>query len=576
MSDAFDLSIVIAGPAGQSVQPLAELLGRAFVRGGYEVFASQSVTSRIRDGHNFSRVRIADHPVMADGDKAVLVVALEPQLARFHFDDLDGRGVVLTDDSVEIERQDGLEVVQGPLRVLAKKHGGDEAMAGSVALGAVLGLMEYDFDILVGLLEERFSPGGGEAAGRNIACAQAGYELIRSRARRGTLAKVGPIERAKQRLFMSGSQAMALGAVAGGVRVAAGCTRSPGTGMLEILASWSGQTGVIVESVEDEVAAINLAIGASFAGGLGLVATAGPGFALMNEGMSLAGMTETPVVVCVEMRSGPATMTAQGDLLSAIHSGHGEFPRVVLVPADAKQAFDAVRRACHLATRYQTPAVVLFDQYLADAFWTVEESDVKATRPVRPSDNAEWRGTQPYTYRRYELTDSGVSPRILPGHSVQLVRADSDEHTVAGHITESAEMRDEMVAKRARKIKGLARELRGPDVSADADAGTSVLCFGSVGGVVREAASRLRSKGHRLILVHLSDLWPFPAEAVREAVGRTAQLLTVEGNYCGQLARLLTRESRLRIAGTVFRFDGRQLTVVEVEQGIEQYLGAGD
>jgi 2-oxoglutarate ferredoxin oxidoreductase subunit alpha len=261
-------------------------------------------------------------------------------------------------------------------------------------------------------------------------------------------------------------------------------------------------------------------------------------------------MTEMPVVIMVGMRPGPATglatRTAQADLLFAISAGHGEFARAVLAPADAQQAFTAGQRAFAIAERHRTPVIVLFDQFVADASWTVQE----------PGDGAAG-------------TAEPAGPR--PGTAGRLVYLDSDEHTAEGHITESARVRVEQSDRRLGKMKSIAQELLPPECS-HADAATLVFCFGSTRGVVAEAVSRLRARARSVGMVHLCDVWPFPTETVRGLAGGK-RLLTVENNYTGQLARLIRQETLLEVAASVRRFDGRQFRVAEVEAGIEERLG---
>jgi 2-oxoglutarate ferredoxin oxidoreductase subunit alpha len=295
--------------------------------------------------------------------------------------------------------------------------------------------------------------------------------------------------------------------------------------------------------------------------------------------LSLAGMTETPLVLCVGMRPGPATglatRTEQADLLFSIYAGHGEFPRAVLTPADAGQAFQAAQDAFRIADEYQTPVIILFDQFMADALWTVERDALKIDNRQGRQERQVPEGLEPYSYRRYEVTESGVSPMVLPGTARQLVYADSDEHTEEGHIAESAAMRLLMVNKRNAKLNGIRQELetRKVEVEAEVQAEALVFCFGSSRGVVSEALARLRAKGLNAAMVHLSYVWPFPAEAVTRIVGKDRKVVTVEQNFSGQLAQLLLQECGVRAAGTVRRYDGRQFTVAEVEAGLEDLIG---
>jgi 2-oxoglutarate ferredoxin oxidoreductase subunit alpha len=584
---AAEVNLIVAGRAGQGLQVISRTLARMLVRAGYHVFVSQDVMSRIRGGHNFARVRVSTAPVAADGDKAQILVALDSALVERHIPDLTDDAVVVTEATGELPKD--LNVVRLPLAELAREHGKDPIMVNAVAVGASLALVGLDPAGLEEIFRGQFGSKGEDVVKRNVAAAEAGFRAVVEEQKRccphrlqalGTVPMRGqsPTELG-DRLLISGAEALALGAIAAGVRVVTGYPMSPATPIVEYCFRHAQEAGLIVEQTEDEVSAANLAIGAAFAGARSMVCTAGGGFCLMNEALSLAGMTETPLVLCVGMRPGPATglatRTEQADLLFSIYAGHGEFPRAVLTPADAGQAFSAAQDAFAIAEKYQTPVIILFDQFMADALWTVERSGLKSlvhspeSKVVGPDD------LKPYAYRRYEVTESGVSPMVLPGTSQQLVYVDSDEHTEEGHIAESAAMRLLLVNKRNAKLAGIWQELetRKVEVEAEVQAETLVFCFGSSRGVVSEALERLRAKGLDAAMVHLSHVWPFPVDAVAGLIGKNKRALTVEQNFSGQLAQLLLQECGVRAAGTVRRYDGRQFTVAEVEAGLEELIG---
>jgi len=603
-----ELHLIVAGQAGQGLQVISRTLGRLLVRAGYHVFVSQDVMSRIRGGHNFARVRVSTRPVAADGDKAEILIALDTKLVGKHTADLAPDAVVVTDAAGDLP--EGLNAMRLPLIDLAREHGKDPVMVNAVAVGAALALVGLEPAGLEDLFRSQFASKGEDVVRRNMAAAEAGYRAVVEDVKRscphklvtlGTVPVRGQSPGAERgdRVLISGAEAIALGAIAANVRVVTGYPMSPATPIVEYCFRHAQEAGLIVEQTEDEVSAANLAIGAAFAGARAMTCTAGGGFCLMNEALSLAGMTETPLVLCVGMRPGPATgfatRTAQADLLFSIYAGHGEFPRAVLTPADAGQAFHAAQDAFRIAEMYQTPVIILFDQFMADALWTVERSELRVENRQEAKGKGEMandrsgrmnrqerqvpEGEEAYGYRRYEMSESGVSPRLLPGTPQQLVYADSDEHNEAGHITESAAMRVRMVDKRNAKTAGIRQELGAPKVEVkveaevEAEAETLVFCLGSSRGVVAEAVARLRDKGRKVVMVHLSHVWPFPAETVARLVEKIEKVVTVEQNYSGQLAQLLSQECGLRVAGTVRRYDGRQFTVAEVEAGLEELIG---
>jgi 2-oxoglutarate ferredoxin oxidoreductase subunit alpha len=573
-SGVAEVNLIAAGHAGQGLQVTSRTLARMLVRAGYHVFVSQDVMSRIRGGHNYTRIRVSTAPVAADGDKAQILVALDPALIARHVAHLEPDAVVVTDAAGELP--EGISAVRLPLADLAREHGKDPVTVNAVAVGASLALVGLDPAGLEEMFRSQFVSKGEDVVKRNVAAGEAGYRaVVEEQKRRCHLKLAGAVS--GDRLLISGAEALALGAIAAGVRVVTGYPMSPATPIVEYCFRHAREAGLIVEQTEDEVSAANLAIGAAFAGARSMVCTAGGGFCLMTEALSLAGMTETPLVLCVGMRPGPATglatRTEQADLLFSIYAGHGEFPRAVLTPADAGQAFHAAQDAFRIAEEYQTPVIILFDQFMADALWTVERAELREDNRQGRQDHQVPEGLKPYSYRRYEVTESGVSPMVLPGTAQQLVYADSDEHNAEGHIAESAAMRLSMVNKRNAKLNGIRQELEAWKVEAEVEAETLVFCFGSSRGVVSEALVRLRAKGHSVAMVHLSHAWPFPTEAGARLVARGQKIVTVEGNYSGQLAQLLLQECGVRAAGTVRRYDGRQFSVAEVETGLEKLIG---
>ncbi len=551
-----DSGIVIAGQAGQGVQFCSRLLARVLVRSGYHVLVTQDLMSRIRGGHNFARVRISDRPVAADSDSPLLAVLLDPTLLSQYID---------SGATVLVEQGTGANILPIPMAALAVEAGKGALDTNIVALGALLALLGHPLEPLLEILKERLPAGTIDS---DHACARAGYKYVQSH--------VGPVvslpERSgTERLLVTGAQALALGALFGGARFFTNYPMAPASPIFEYVARHADVLNVICEQPEDEIAAVNLAIGASFAGAPAFTCTSASGFSLMVETLSLAGMTETPLVIGLGMRPGPATgmatRTAQADLLFALSAGHGEFPRIVFAPADAAQGFCAARDAVRLAEQYQTPVIVLFDQYMADASWTVEPDYLV---PADTTIRLQLDSIPDKPYRRYEITDSGISPRLLPGTPGQVVYADSDEHTPEGHITESAAIRQQMVAKRNRKLADASFDP--PEYIGPSEPEALVFCFGSTRGIVAEAMARLNQSGLSLAMLHLARVWPFPLETVRQSAAGAKRLCTVEGNYSAQLAQLLAQESRLRVTGSVRKYDGRQFSVAEVETGLRKLV----
>jgi len=345
---------------------------------------------------------------------------------------------------------------------------------------------------------------------------------------------------------------------------------TPSTSVPLTLAAYAERLGLVVEQAEDEISAINMALGASFAGAPGLVATSGGGFALMVEGVSLAAMTETPIVIVVAQRPGPATglptRTEQADLEFVLHAGHGEFPRAVFAPGTVEQCFHLTRKAFDAAERAQGPAFVLTDQFLADSYRAVDPFGVEGLDTVVvPPGGAEIEAP----YRRYRLTENGVSPRLAPGASEHLVVADSDEHDETGHITEDLRFRNSIVEKRLRKQELLKAGAVAPEFVGEDGAEVLLVSWGSTRGSCLEAARMLRSRGMTAASLHFPQVWPLVPEQFVGRMARSREIVSVEGNATGQFARLVRRETGFEISRRVLRYDGLPITPGYVVRGLE-------
>jgi 2-oxoglutarate ferredoxin oxidoreductase subunit alpha len=320
--------------------------------------------------------------------------------------------------------------------------------------------------------------------------------------------------------------------------------------------------------VEDEISAMNMAVGAGYAGARSMVATSGGGFALMVEALALAGMTETPVVAVLGQRPGPATglptRTEQAELWFALHAGHGEFPRAVLAPASIEGAFHAAVRAFNLAEKYQMPVIILTDHHLATSYATVDSFDLAKVRIDRGELLSEAVASEIADYKRHRDTRSGISPRALPGLGKALVVTDSDEHDEAGHMIEDAATRNQQVQKRMRKMNGLRREMAPPELRTSPGAGVTLIGWGSTFGAISEAATMLRKGGRPVNTLHLNEIWPFPAEAVSAALAKGPRNIVIEGNATAQIAGLIRRETGKKVDTAILKYDGRPFSPDEI------------
>jgi 2-oxoglutarate ferredoxin oxidoreductase subunit alpha len=411
-----DYTVKIGGEAGQGVQTVGALLAAAFSRTGYHVFSHQDYESRVRGGHNFYQLRVSEKPVTASRASLDLVIALDEPSIRLNRSSLTPSGAIAYDSETIGKTVKGPALVDIPFRRLAREAGGNAIMANTVATGAALGMLGMELTVLEELLAETFRKKGEEVISGNIRSARVGFKHARQHCSRCRFEPARP--EAGPKVLLTGSEAAALGALASGLQFYAAYPMTPSTGIFNTVAARASDMGVVVEQAEDEIAAINMALGASFAGVRSATGSSGGGFALMVEGLSLAGMTETPVVIFEMQRPGPATglptRTEQGDLLFVLHAGHGEFPRVLLAPGSPREALFLTNKAFDLSEKYQVPVFVVMDQYLADTQWTYDRIDPKGLVYKDYRLRAE-RFASRKSYRRHALTRSGVAGRAGRG-----------------------------------------------------------------------------------------------------------------------------------------------------------------
>ena len=566
-----ELNISVAGAAGQGLQTIGFILGKIFVRGGCQVFAGQEIQSRIRGGHNVFQLRVGDKPVNTLSMPLDLLIALDQESIDRHLSEVSPKGLILFDSETGHSGENDDRFLGLPLEQLALEKGGRTLYSNSVALGAVMAILGWDLKLLEDFLGDYFSAKPAAAEG-NIKAARAGFEYAAEKAS----AYQGPRLEAcasSGKMFISGHEAVALGALAAGCRFMSAYPMSPATGIMVYLAGKADELGLVVEQAEDEIAAANMAIGASWAGVRSMTATSGGGFSLMVEALGLAGITETPLVIVNGQRPGPstgmATKTEQADLLFTLHAGQDEFPRAIFAPGTARQAFFDTIKAFDLAEKYQIPVIILTEHYLANAYFTEDRfdiSDLEINRHLMDDKEA----AALTEYKRYRLTPSGISPRLVPGAWPVEVGADSHEHDEFGHISEKAEMRTAQMEKRFRKVEPLIRDMDPPMVMGDPQADLVLVGWGGVYGSLEEAVQILIDEGTPVMGLYLTGIWPFPGDAMEEALKNKSKWAVVEANYTGQLTRLIQTELCRQPDAVIKKYTGRPFTSQEIAQSFKK------
>ncbi|MBF4510708.1 MAG: 2-oxoacid:acceptor oxidoreductase subunit alpha [Aeromicrobium sp.] len=576
-----ELRVKIGGEAGFGIKAAGQTLARSFMSAGLEIFDLTEYPSLIRGGHNTYTLRVSQTPISSHVEAVDVLVALNRHTLDVNLDELVDGGAVIYDpedkENAEWEAPDRLLAVPVPLLRLAKDAGGP-IMRNTVALGAVLSLVGFPVDPLADGLRAQFAHKAPEIAEQNVAAAAAGHEAA-SEVAAAFGVKLEPRADAPKRLLVDGNEAVGLGALAAGIGFYAAYPMTPASSLLHFMAAHERDAGVVVKHTEDEIAAMNMVVGAAFTGTRAMCASAGGGFALMVEGFGMAGVSESAVVVGVFTRPGPATglptWTEQSDLRYVLHASQGEFPRVVLAPGDRTDAFELTWQAFNLADQLQTPVIILGDSYLSDNRQSVPYFDLDAVVVDRGklvaegdiADHPEALG-EDGRYLRYKLTDYGVSVRALPGVKGATQLGNSYEHDEYGFGSagEVAEVRAAQNDKRMRKLE-LARNLvpRPAVFGTDpAEADVAVLFFGTTKGPVLEAMHWLEPDGVKVAAMQAVTLWPFPADDVSVFLGAAKRTIIIEGNFTGQLQGLVREQCLRDVDDTLHRYDGRPFSPEQV------------
>ncbi len=542
-----DLSVMIAGKAGDGVLFTGNVLAKLLKRQGWEVATYRDFPSNIRGESTCYTVRASLDKIYGLGDRVDILLAFDCEAILAHLPEIAENGIVFCDGegvaSLPPEKTRGKTFHRFLFRSLAREKFGHEIFKNMIALGALSHVLDLDRAILEKIISEMFQERKGQEVVRtNIRAASFGCE----KAREMTADKERhPLARKPDddRILISGDEAIVLGALASGCRYFAAYPICPASEIGQELVFHMHDFGGVVVQTEDELAALNMAIGASFAGARAMTATSGPGASLMMEAFSLAGMTEIPVVIAHVQRMGPATgmptKSQQGDVLQWIFGSHGEFPRIVLAPGTVGECFELTARAFNLAEKYQCPVILLTELDMGQNYRTARAfrfSDIQIDRgKLLPPEAL----LDVPDFKRYEFTADGISSRSLPSYKNGIHLAESLEHDERGYRDEDPANRLRMMDKRMRKLGQASAELVPPRIWGCQKAEIGFIAFGSTLGAVLEAMDQLREKKVASRFLQLRTLWPFPADAVREFLAESRDVFVVEHNYRGQLATLI-------------------------------------
>lgn len=564
----------IGGEAGFGIMTTGLMFAKIATRSGYQVFDYVEYPSLIRGGHNVYEVRFGAGEVFSQEKKVDLLVALNRETIDLHKNDLkDGAGVLFDNEKIKVDKSEfgakNVVLLPIPLGKIVKDAGANLLMQNNAALGASAALLGFSKEILSSVIDDTFGKKSGEVAGINKKSAELGYRYALDNLKSEFEKKPEQVTPQK-RLVLTGNDAIALGAIVGGCAFYVAYPMSPSSSVLHLLASYAEKVGMVVKHAEDEISVINMAIGASIAGARAMCGTSGGGFSLMVEGLGFAGITETPLVIFVAQRPGPATglptWTQQGDLHFLIHASQDEFPRIILAPGDSEEAFYLTVEAFNLADIYQTPVFVLSDKYLSESHKSTNVFDPQKITIDRGRLILNNASQDLSRYKRYQITPDGISPRIIPGTKGAFFLANSYEHEENGLSTEDSLERTKQVDKRNQKLKTYQSKMASPKIYGEENAEITLIGWGSTKGPVLQALSDLNftHKGRSLNFLHITHVWPLNTQALANILGKSRKRIMIEGNSYGQMAQILKEQTGVLIDEMLVKYDGRPFYPEEV------------
>ncbi len=562
-----EISFVIAGEAGQGIDTITHVIAQSVKKNNYNVFYTLEYMSRIKGGCNSSTIRIASGKVCAYRENADFAIAISKDAIKHLEQRITGKTIIISED----DNPELLEALGNNIKIdfsLLSKEIGGSIYKNTLIAGLIMGILNADLQTLQEILTQIFADKDDNVVQKNLQAAKKGYEIGNSLLKEKNISvNLKADISVKDEILITGNDSAALGCVAGGVDFISSYPMSPSTGVLTFMAKQSKEFNIVVEQAEDEIAAINMGLGAWFAGARAMTTTSGGGFALMCEGVSLAGMTETPMVIYLGQRPGPATglptRTEQGDLNLVMYSGHGEFPRIILTPGNLEDAFYLAQKAFNLADKFQVPVFILSDQYLADSCYNTKPFNLENL------ENQEYIEKTSADYNRYTFTENGVSPRGIPNFGEGLVVVDSDEHGEDGHITEDFDLRIRMVQKRMSKLNLMRDEAIMPEIFGNSDAKILVIAWGSNCNIIKEVLQEIGNS--EIALLYFKQVYPLNKK-VLGLLKNATKLLCVENNYSGQFANLLKLEFGISVDEKILKYNGMPFSVEELKLKISEVL----
>ena len=550
-----EYSILVGGAAGLGSRAAGLIIGELFVNRGYYVFIYDDYQSLIKGGHSFSKIRVSEKKVLSHKDEIDFLLALDNETIEKHLKELKKDGIIIYDKSnISLKKENAYGV---NLEEIIKKAKGEELMKNVGLVAFFAKTIGIEWQLVEKIIKEKFK----KSKDLNIKVAKIAF---------GTGKKLLKIKKIKNKSIslLTGNQAIALGALKGGLDLYLAYPMTPSTGILHFLAKNKEKFKIKVFQLENEVGIINAALGASYAGARTMIGTSGGGFALMTEGLSAACQSETPVVIVESQRmspgSGVPTYQGQGDLLFTLGAGHGDIIRFVIAPSDAEESAYWAGKALNLAWKFQTPTILLIDKEISESTFSFNKKILNKIKKEKP---LLWRKKSGYL--RYKITKNGISPLAFPGDKKVIVKSNSYEHNEFGITVEESEKVEKMQEKRLRKFEEMKKEvdkLPAVNIFGEKKSKKAIICWGSTKGPAKEAAEKLKIK-----MIQIIVLEPFPEKQIKKALKGVKEVILVETNGLGQLGRILNCW-KIKVDKKILKYNGRPFTSEEIVEKISKKI----
>ncbi len=560
-----DVSIVICGEAGQGIQTVEAILIQAVKFGGYHVCSTKEYMSRVRGGENSTEIRVSSKRICAYVNRIDILIAISKG-AIDHLKERISKDTIIIGDEETLKYVENENVIKIPFLKIARDIGGP-IYANVIAAGVLSKILNIDKEIFDKCITTMFGRKGEKILNGDLKAGAKGYKigekLLKSDKIKIEIEKESQI---KDELLLNGSEVAGMGCIAGGLKFMASYPMTPASELQVFISKYSKEFNIIFEQSEDEISAINMGLGAFYAGARAMVATSGSGFALMEEGVGLARINETPIVIYLGQRPGPAvglpTRTSQEDLDLALY-GYGETPKIIFAPGKLEDAFHLSQKAFNIADKYQIPVFILTDQYFADIFYNIPSINLENVEIenhfIKTDEN----------YKRYELTNDGISPRGIPGFGDGLVVVDPHEHDEAGHITEDQNLRSKMVEKRLKKLEGIRKESVPPELIGSSDYKILVVGWGSTYGIIKEALDKLNRED--IAFLHFKQVYPLHETTIKY-LDKAYKTIIFENNAESQFANHIKLQTDFKIDKKILKYDGRPFSVEEVTESLKNFM----